>query len=438
MRKKQRDGAMKKAKEMGMAFREFASGEGRRDASLDGNNAAFDKDTSLRVTIGTEPTLLKQVKDAMVESLGGDHHWRDNERYGGGWAGSKWTASPDGGGTCTAMAWSGGRGRQGNSFNEQLSYLAEERWIRQADLGGGSIDRESFGFDARVKVFLLEEGERQVEFDGVFNGRKGTYRCVPHPGHNCAARQGSTSGRCPNIELGGTGPNEGWVVNGATWAFRPDSPDGKKLAADGRLPVYGWWLRVSPSGETTASAFESFRGNQTSGGDQQMPASRRNTASTSRQTFGKARHTGAAAGLYALDAERGDLTATAEPEADFGLAAPSDVPDGTATGVTDGFMVRGLDSGKARAGRDWKVELAKLHIGDSGTAASHESSLAKPDGGGRTKWFLVGRAPFRRMAGHAQGVGRLRQRSGAPDRDVHLRAQRRQDGRRVRHGQQSG
>ena len=278
--------------------------------------------TPLRVTIGTEPTLLKQVKDAMVESLGGDHHWRDNERYGGGWAGSKWTASPDGGGTCTAMAWSGGRGRQGNSFNEQLSYLAEERWIRQADLGGGSIDRESFGFDARVKVFLLEEGERQVEFDGVFNGRKGTYRCVPHPGHNCAARQGSTSGRCPNIELGGTGPNEGWVVNGATWAFRPDSPDGKKLAADGRLPVYGWWLRVSPSGETTASAFESFRGNQTSGGDQQMPASRRNTASTSRQTFGEARHTGAAAGLYALDAERGDLTATAEPEADFGIAAP--------------------------------------------------------------------------------------------------------------------
>ena len=53
-----------------------------------------------------------------------------------------------------------------------------------------------------------------------------------------------------------------------------------------------------------------------------MPASRRNTASTSRQTFGEARHTGGAAGLYALDAERGDLTATAEPEADFGLAAP--------------------------------------------------------------------------------------------------------------------
>ncbi len=415
--KRSRTAAMKKAGEMamaeakrlrsGMVFQKATPNDAdRRDAYFSDFGGTLNKDATLNVVIGTEETSLKRVKDAMVEALGGGHHVT-NEFYGGPWKGSKWTAAPDGKGTYTAMAWSGGRTGQGRSLNAHHTYLLEEKWIRASDLTAdlAKIDPGGFGFGVSPVQRYLPEGDAgHVEFRGIYDTNKGTYRCVPNMGMTCAARQGQGGQGSSNsiygetwstVELGGVDRNNSFTANRATWTFKPDHPDRKKLSADKHAPYYGWWLHVSESGEMTASAFTASRGTGTSG-ERMLPARWRYFAHEDRKSFGTAKYRGGAAGLYALGAESGEFIAKAAFDVDFGNAV-DDVP-GEVTGAIDGFMVRGLDSGKARASRDWKVELTRRDIGSgSSSIAQAKYTLLDPAegvvGGGKTRWLLDGGDP---------------------------------------------
>ncbi len=414
VRKASRDAAMEKAAEMGMAearklrsgmvFQKATDNDGdRRDAYFSDFGGTLRKDATLNVVIGTEETSLKHVKDAVVEALGGGHHVT-NEFYGGPWKGSKWTAAPDGKGTYTAMAWSGGRPGQGRSLSgtQGREYLADEGgWLRHPHLTEdlAKIDPGGFGFGVSpVQRYLPEGGAGHVEFRGIYDTYKGTYRCVPNLGMTCAARQGQGGQGSSNniygetwstVKLGGTDRNNNFEANRATWTFKPDHPDRKKLNADRHAPYYGWWLHVSESGEMTASAFTASRGTGTSG-ERMLPARWRYFAHESRRSFGTAKYRGGAAGLYALGAESGEFIAKAAFDVDFGNAV-DDMP-GEVTGAVDGFMVRGLDSGKARASRDWKVELTRRDIGSGSNIDQAKYDLLDPAedvvGGGKTRWLL--------------------------------------------------
>ena len=412
--KTSRTAAMEKAGEMAMAeakrlrsamvFQKATPNDAdRRDAYFSDFGVTLNKDATLNVVIGTEETSLKRVKDAMVEALGGGHHVT-NEFYGGPWKGSKWTAAPDGKGTYTAMAWSGGRPGQGRSLNEQWDWLREEGWVRHTNLTEdlAKIDPGGFGFGVSPVQRYLPEGEAgHVEFRGIYDTNKGTYRCVPSLGMTCAARQGEGSQRSgqsrevwSTVELGGVARNNTFTAERATWTFKPDHPDRKKLSADKHAPYYGWWLHVSESGGMTASAFTASRGTGTSG-ERMLPARWRHFNREDRKSFGTAKYRGGAAGLYALGAESGEFIAKAAFDVDFGVAA-DDVP-GEVTGAVDGFMVRGLDSGKARASRDWKVELTRRDIGSGSSIAQAKYTLLDPAegvvGGGKTRWLLDGGDP---------------------------------------------
>ena len=414
-KKTARTAAMDTAREMGMAepmklrsgmvFRNDEAGAARRDVYFSDSGVTLNRDPRFSIAIGTEDTNLKRVKDAMVEALGGGHHVT-NEFYGGPWPGSKWTAAPDGKGTYTAMVWSGGRTQQGRSLSQIRDYLRKEKWVRHQHVTEdyAKISPEGFGFGVSpVQTYPLEGGAKYVEFRGIYDTNKGTYRCVPNLGQTCAARQqGGGQGSSSNIygetwstvEVGGVGPANNFEPRTkATWTFKPDHPDRKKLTEAKQAPYYGWWLHVSESGEMTASAFTTFRGTSTSD-KHNIPANWRTFAHEDRKTFGTAKYRGGAAGLYALGAESGEFIAKAAFDVDFGNAV-DDLP-GQVTGVIDGFMVRGLDSDKARESRDWKVELTRRDIGASNNALKKYDLLPPAEGvvgGEKTRWLLDGDDP---------------------------------------------
>ena len=213
------------------------------------------------------------------------------------------------------------------------------------------------------RLFELPTNTVRVMLDGSYHGVPGTYHCAPVSGSVCAAQK-TASG----FTLGGvtTGATPTFATSGGTWRFIATDVSTRLMdTPDTDYASYGWWIHKSEDDETySASAFVANRGTVAA-------------AAGITGLMGMAKYTGGAAGKYALRSstggtnDAGHFTAKATLEANFN--------DDMITGTIDMFV--GAD-GQRRD--DWKVELMKQGIGDTGI-------ILGTDGTGTammTKWTI--------------------------------------------------
>ncbi len=303
--------------------------------------------TRIMVGIGTAtPVALSEDKMAMVA----DNH---------GWAGKRYTASPDDDGMYEAMVYSNvGEPTMGKKFGGTAAqvtanevqypltdggYTVDGTTAANAPLVGGS----SFDHAAGVKQFKLPSpnpnGATMVTVSGSFHGVSGTYSCTPGSGTTCAA-QVAANGFTLGLRTDSSGA---FAADSAAWVFKPSDPNARVTSTpDAIYASYGWWIHKSADGSTfTASAFADNKGAV--------------SGATGLDTLqGTATYSGGAAGKYALSSstggtnDAGHFTAMATLEADFS--------DNSITGTVDNFM--GADG----MSRDWSVELKEGAIAATG------------------------------------------------------------------------
>ena len=339
--------------------------------ATNGRDAAYDStdNSLLAVTIdGGTPVNLSEDDEAMVAA-----------RHG--WTGMKFTAEPDGdAGTYEAVVYShvgdptvtegaafnAGVANGGYDLSTDAATMGELTALLAAsgEAGVARVASPSFDQDAGEKTFELGTNMVRVMVAGSYHGVSGMYYCTPAASDMCGA----------------TVADEGFILGGGTWTFKPTNPEAKLMDTsepDTNYASYGWWLHKSEDGETyTASAFHAYRG--TDPGTVGIADLR-----------GSATYTGGAVGKYSLRGstggtnDAGHFTADVTLEATFGDTH-------SISGTIDRF--HGADGEE----RDWSVALSPSVITDTGPITGGLAADGTPDGTNTgnqmTTWTIGGTA----------------------------------------------
>ena len=193
-----------------------------------------------------------------------------------------------------------------------------------------------------------EEEHAVGDFSGTYRGIDGTFRCA---GNDCTSQNRG---------------DEGFILGGANWYFRPNDPEAKLQGAI--AAEWGWW--ISKPGEDDEAFNLVYRYGASGAG---TPT----TASQANALRGSATYTGKALGQYAVvdgaNSASGAFEATASLTATFG----------TATALSGSIHTFNVGNG-------WEVLLKENKLaGDDGAATftgETEWKTNDEDGVGKGSW----------------------------------------------------